>query len=47
VTFEVEASSGVVCANLGECLSLGVLLFVSVSTLCPSFWCASMAFEVH
>ena len=47
MTFEVEASSDVVCANLGQCLSLGVLLFVGVSPFCPSFWCVSMAFEVH
>jgi hypothetical protein len=24
-----------------------VLLFVSFSLFCPSFWCVSMAFEVH
>jgi len=23
------------------------LLFLSVSLFCPSFWCISMAFEVH
>ena len=32
MTFEVEASSGVVCANLGQCLSLG-FCYLSVSQL--------------
>ena len=35
--FEVGPSSGVVCANLGECLRLWVLLIVSVSIFVPHF----------
>jgi hypothetical protein len=47
VRFEVGASLGVICANLGQCIKLGVLLFVSVTPFCPSFWCVSIVFEVH
>ena len=37
VKFEVGASSGVVCANLGQSLRLWVLLIVSVSFSVPHF----------
>jgi hypothetical protein len=43
VRFEVGASLGVVCANLGQCVRLRIVLLVSVSFFVPHFgvsaWC--------
>ena len=45
--FEVGASSGVGCASLGQCLSLRGFVNCQCVLFCSSFWCVSMAFEVH
>jgi hypothetical protein len=47
VRFEVGVSSGVDCASSGQCLRLRGFVNCQFLLFCPSFWCVSVAFEVH